>query len=176
MTINEFIKNCSSKNSPLGDLANDILGDKTFPSSKSEREIVEYLDFKTKQGGTNDIFQKFLAEYRKEKNSTLKFILNYLNENNIKSIEDAMERKIAMSYVESCGYIIKIPVGDEFPETVMNDLKELETMNEKWVVISSGDEIQSHLLSKPNINDGMNITFCSQEVQFEFLLSLNEEK
>ena len=49
-------------------------------------------------------------------------------------------------------------------------------MNEKYVAISDGKEVQSHLLSKPNMNDGMNISFCSQEVQFEFLLSLNEEK
>ena len=172
MTINEFIKDCSSIDSPIGDLANDILGDENFPSSKSERKIIEYLDFQTRRGGTNDIFQEFLAEYRKENNVTLKLILNYLKENNIKSIENAMEKKVAMPFVETCGYIIKIPVGNNFPETIMNDLKELETMNEKWVEISNGDEVQSHLLTKPNINDGMNISFCSQEVQFEFLLSL----
>jgi len=79
-----------------------------------------------------------------------------------------------MSFVETCGYMIKIPVGNDFPESVMNDLKELETMNEKWVQISNGDELQSHMLSNPNINDGMNISFCSQKVQFEFLLSLIE--
>lgn len=172
MTIHEFIKDCSSMDSQIGDLANDILGDKNFPSSKSESEIVEYLDFQTKQGGTNATFQEFLAKYRKKNNETLKFILNYLKENNIKSIEDAMKKKIAMSYVETCGYIIKIPVVNDFPETVMNDLKELETMNEKWVEISDGKEVQSHMLSKPNINNGMNISFCCQEVQFEFLLSL----
>ncbi len=172
MTINEFIKDCSSIDSPIGDLANDILGDQKFPSSKTEREIIEYLDFQTRRGGTNDTFQEFLAEYRKRNNETLKLILGYLKENNIKSIGDAMEKKIAMSYVETCGYIIKIPVGNDFPETVMSDLKELETMNEQWVQISNGEEVQSHLLSKPNINDGMNISFCSQEVQFDFLISL----
>ena len=172
MTINEFIKDCSSLDNPIGDLANDILGDGNFPSSKSEREIIEYLDFQTRQGGTNSTFQEFLAEYRKRNNETLKFILSYLKENNIKSIEDALEKGIAMSFVETCGYIIKIPVGNDFPENVINDLKELETMNEKWVEISDGKEVQSHMLTKPNINDGMNISFCSQEIQFDFLLSL----
>jgi len=141
MTINEFIKKSSSKDSPIGDLANDILEDKKMPSSRSEREIVEYLNFETKLRGTNDTFQRFLAEYRKGNNETLKLILNCLKENNIKSIEDALE---------------------------------LETMNEKWVQISNGNELQSHMLSKPKINDGMNISFCSQKVQFEFLLSLIE--
>ena len=174
MTINEFIKKSSYKDSPIGDLANDILEDKKMPSLRSEREIVEYLNFETKLRGTNDTFQSFLAEYRKGNNETLKLILNCLKENNIKSIEDALEKKVAMSFVETCGYMIKIPVGNDFPESVMNDLKELETMNEKWVQISNGDELQSHMLSNPNINDGMNISFCSQKVQFEFLLSLIE--
>ncbi len=102
-------------------------------------------------------------------------ILNYLKENNITSIETAIEKKIAMPYVETCGYLIKIPVTN-FPETVINDMRELETMNKKHVEISDGKEVQSYLLTKPNMNDGMNITFCSQEVQFEFLVSLNEKK
>ncbi|MBO0593927.1 hypothetical protein I2486_21190 [Cellulophaga sp. E16_2] len=175
MTLNEFIKDCASYDSPIGDLANDILGDKNFPSKKSDREFLEYLDTQTRRGGTNDIFQEFLAEYRKKTNETLRLILNYLKENKITSIEIAMQKKIAMSYVETCGYRIKIPV-DDFPETVIKDMEELGTMNEKYVPISDGKEVQSHLLSKPNMNDGMNITFCSQEVQFEFLLSLNEKK
>ncbi|MEM0575835.1 YozE family protein [Flavobacterium polysaccharolyticum] len=172
MTIQEFIKKCSSLDSPIGDLANDILGDKNFPLSKSEKEVVEYLDFETKRGGTNSTFQEFLAEYRKRNNKTLKFILNYLKTNNIKSLEDANQKGIAMPYVETCGNIIKIPVGNNFPETVMNDLRELEAMNEKWEEISDGKKVQSHMLSNPNINDGMNISFCCQKMQFEFLLSL----
>lgn len=176
MTINNFIKNCSQLDSPIGDLANDILEDSKFHSFRSEIEIFEYLDFRTRSGGTNDIFQNFLAEFRKINNETLKFILNYLKENNISSIEDALDKEIAMNYVETLGYNIKIPVGNNFPETVMSDLKELETMNEKWVEISNGDEVKSNMLYKPNINDGMNISFFSQIIQFEFLLSLIENK
>ncbi|WP_417558745.1 YozE family protein [Mesoflavibacter zeaxanthinifaciens] len=172
MTINEFIKECSSLDNPVGDLANDILGDKKFPSSESERKIIEYLDFQTRLGGTNSTFQEFLTKYRKRNNETLKFILNYLKENNIKSIEDAMEKGIAMSFVETCGYFIKIPIENGFPENIINDLKELETINEKWVEISDGKEVQSYMLTKPNINNGMNISFCSQEIQFDFLVSL----
>lgn len=174
MTINEFIKDRSSIDSPIGDLANDILKDRNFPSLKSESVIIEYLDLQTRRGGTNEIFQEFLIEYRKQNNETLKLILNYLKDSNISSIGDALEQKVATSFVESCGYIIKIPVGNDFPETVINDLKELETLNEKWVEISNGEQVQSHLITKPNISDGMIIRFCSQEVQFEFLLSLIE--
>lgn len=176
MTINKFIKNIASVDSPIGDLAKDILGDKNFPSTKSEKEILEYLDTQTKRGGTNDTFQKFLAEYLKRENKTLEFLLNYLKENEITSIESAIQNKIAMPYTELCGYIIKIPVENNFPETVIKDLRELETMNEKLVPISDGSEVRSHLITSPNINDGIHITFCSQEVQFKFLLSLNEEK
>jgi len=175
MTLNEFIKDCASYDSPIGDLANDILGDKKFPSKKSDREFLEYLDTQTRRGGTNDIFQEFLTEYRKRTNETLKLILNYLKEHKTTSIEIALQKKIAISYVETCGYLIKIPV-DNFPETVIKDMEELGTMNEIYVPISDGKEVQSHLLSKPNMNDGMNITFCSQEVQFKFLLSLSEKK
>jgi len=67
MTINKFIKNCASIDSPIGDLANDILGDKNFPSKKSDKEILEYLDTQTRRGGTNETYQEFLAEYNKVK-------------------------------------------------------------------------------------------------------------
>ena len=59
MTINKFIKQCASLDNPIGDLANDILRDKNFPSKKSEKEIVEYLDFQTLKGGTNETFKEF---------------------------------------------------------------------------------------------------------------------
>jgi len=108
-------------------------------------------------------------------NATLRLILEYLKNNKIKSIEDALKNKIAKPYVESCGYWIKIPV-DDYPETIIMDLEELETINEKYVPISDGKKVKSNLLTKPNMNDGMNINFFSQEVQFEFLLSLNLEK
>ena len=65
MTINKFIKDCASIDNPIGDLANDILGDKNFPSKKSDKEILEYLDNQTRRGGTNETFQEFLAEYKR---------------------------------------------------------------------------------------------------------------
>ncbi|KQK26086.1 hypothetical protein AR438_10925 [Chryseobacterium aquaticum] len=66
MTINEFIIRCSLADSIISDFANDILEDKNLPSQKSEREIIDYLDFQTRQTGINDVFQKFLAEFRKK--------------------------------------------------------------------------------------------------------------
>ncbi|WP_044403981.1 YozE family protein [Lacinutrix sp. Hel_I_90] len=67
MTINKFIKDCASLDSPIGDLANDILGDKNFPSKKSDKEKLEYLETQTRRGGTNETFQEFLAEYKRVK-------------------------------------------------------------------------------------------------------------
>ena len=65
MGIHKFIKDCASIDNPIGDLANDILGDKEFPTKKTEKEILDYLDSKTTLRGTNDTFQEFLIEYRK---------------------------------------------------------------------------------------------------------------
>ena len=67
MTIKQFIKQCASLDSPIGDLANDILGDKDFKSKKTEREIIDYLEFQTMKRGTNGVFKEFLSEYKKIK-------------------------------------------------------------------------------------------------------------
>jgi len=176
MELKEFIKECSYKKSPIRDLTISILEDDNFSSLKTDKEIIEYLNFKTRQNGSYPTFQKLLVGYRKKTNRTLKFILNFLKENDIKSIKDAIKKGIATSYVETCGYVIKIPVGNAFPDNVMNDLEELESVNELWVEISDEQKVQSHMLTKPHINDGMNISFCSQEIQFKFLLSLIDDK
>lgn len=172
MTITEFITECSLADSSISDLANDILEDKNFSSSKSEIEIIDYIDFQTRQKGTNDVFQKFLAEFRRKNNATLKFVLNYLEENQIRSIADATENHIAMSYVETCGYLITVPFGNEYPTTIMHDLNELKTMNRQWVETSDGKDVESFLFDKPHLGDGMTLRFCCQEVQFNFLLAL----
>jgi len=67
MTLNKFIKDCASIDSPIGDLANDILGDKNFPSKKSDNEKLKYLETQTRIGGTDETFQEFLAEYKRVK-------------------------------------------------------------------------------------------------------------
>ncbi len=84
-----------------------------------------------------------------------------------------MEKNIAMPYTELCGYLINIPLKEDFPETFIKDLRELETMNEKLIPISEGNELRSYMITSPHINEGMNIQFCCQEEQFDFLLSLN---
>ena len=72
MTIKKFIKICKNENSPIGDLANDILRDKEFPYEKTETEIFEYLNFKTQFGGTNEAFKEFLNAYNSFKSSNEK--------------------------------------------------------------------------------------------------------
>lgn len=66
MTINEFIKDCASLDNPIGDLANDILRDKKFPSNKSETESLSYLNIATLKGGTNETYQEFVKEYKRK--------------------------------------------------------------------------------------------------------------
>lgn len=67
MTSNKFIEDCTQLDSPIGDFANDVLRDKNFPSEKSEKEILEYLDFQTMKAGTNEAFKEFLSEFKKLK-------------------------------------------------------------------------------------------------------------
>ena len=69
MTFIEFIKSKLSKDTQLGDLARDIQCDKEFPFDKSEKEIISYLDFKTRLGGTTSTFRKLLTAYKKVKDS-----------------------------------------------------------------------------------------------------------
>ncbi|MDC8102711.1 MULTISPECIES: YozE family protein [Chryseobacterium] len=173
MTINEFITECSSLDSPIGDLANDITADKNFPLDKSNKEIFEYLDSQTRRGGTNDTFQRFFAEYLKKNNATLKFILDYLKKNNIQSIQDATDKNVAMRFIEPCGYMVTIPLGNQYPETIMKDMDELKILNRQPFDLADGGQIDSYMIDNPNLGmEGMTLRFCCQEFQFGFLLSL----
>ncbi|SMO54137.1 YozE SAM-like fold [Chryseobacterium rhizoplanae] len=174
MTINEFVRECSSIETPIGDLANDIIRDKDFPSDKANKEIFDYLDFQTRRNGTNEIFQKFFAEYLKKNNATLKFILEYLKDNNVQSIEDATDKNIAMPFIETCGYMVTIPLGSKYPETIMKDLDELKIINRQTVDLSDGGQIESYMIDNPNLGMEMALRFCCQKNQFNFLLSLLE--
>lgn len=69
MNLLEFIKSQLSKDTQLGDLAKDIQGDKEFPADKTEEEIVSYLDFKTRNGGTNLTFKRLIKAYQKQKDT-----------------------------------------------------------------------------------------------------------
>ncbi|MDB5258442.1 MAG: hypothetical protein JWM14_3137 [Chitinophagaceae bacterium] len=65
MNLVEFIKSKISRSSQFKTFANDVLDDKNFPVEKSEEEIIDYLNFQTKRGDTNETFQKLLKEYKK---------------------------------------------------------------------------------------------------------------
>lgn len=69
MTIKQFIKECAKLDSPIGDLAKDALNDRKFKSKKSEKEIIDYLNFQTSLHGTNDVFKEFISEYNRLKNN-----------------------------------------------------------------------------------------------------------
>lgn len=172
MTFTEFITQSSSLDNSTGNFAKKILDDERFPVKESERQMLDYLNIKTQSEGDNNAFQRFLAEFRKKNNETLKIVLNFLKENNIKSIADATDKGIAMGYVETCGYIVTIPLGSDYPKSVMKDMDQLGTMNMQWVDISSGEQVQSFLFDGPNLGDGITLRFCCQEIQFNFLLSL----
>ncbi|UZT98011.1 YozE family protein [Chryseobacterium fluminis] len=172
MTLNEFIAEFSSLDNSTGNFAKKILDDERFPAEQSERQMLDYLDFESRKEGVNSTFQRFLAEFRKKNNKTLKIVLNFLKENNIQSLNDANEKGIAMGYVEACGYIVTIPLGNDYPSSISKDMDQLGEMNMQWVDISNGEQVQSFLFDGPNLGDGIPLRFCCQEIQFNFLLSL----
>ena len=59
----KFIKEIADENTPLGDLAKDILRDKDFPMGKTEQEMISYLEFKTRS--VSDVFKVLMREYKR---------------------------------------------------------------------------------------------------------------
>ncbi len=66
MTLIEFINYNAIIDSPMGDLAIDILNDKSFPFGKSDKLIFRYLDLKTSQGGSSEFFIDFINQYKEQ--------------------------------------------------------------------------------------------------------------
>jgi hypothetical protein len=62
MTIKKFIKIHKDDDSPIGDLATDILRTNDFPYNKTDQEIFEYLYFKT-VSTQPEAFNEFLSAY-----------------------------------------------------------------------------------------------------------------
>lgn len=64
MTLIQFIKYKLTEDSVIGDLANDIKGCLSFPSDKTEKEMMSFLEFKTTWAGSEEVFKLFKKEYR----------------------------------------------------------------------------------------------------------------
>lgn len=105
-------------------------------------------------------------------NETLIFILDYLRKNKINTIEKAIENNIALSFTELRGYIVTIPIESDYPENILKDLRELKEYNEKPIQMSDGKELRSYLITRPSLNEGVNIKFCAQKEQLNHLFSL----
>jgi len=88
MELLQFIKSKLSEDSPIGTFANDVKDSKDFPVGKTEKEILNYLDFQTRMGGTNDIYKSFLKEYKSQ-------ALNDTVDNNLEQFLD--ESKVLKS-------------------------------------------------------------------------------
>ncbi|HEV7780809.1 MAG TPA: YozE family protein [Chitinophagaceae bacterium] len=71
MTLIEFIKSQLSKDSPLGDLAQDIQGDKEFPADKTEEEMLSYIEFKTRWKGNTAVYNNLVKAYKLHKNKVI---------------------------------------------------------------------------------------------------------
>lgn len=67
MTLIEFIKSQIAQDNDLGVLVRDIQADESFPVGKAEEAMLTYLDIRTRYGGTNSTYQKFLKKYNFQK-------------------------------------------------------------------------------------------------------------
>lgn len=67
MTFKSWIKKYKGQNSPIGDLANDIIIDKSFPSSASYDTILTYLESLNAFDGAIDAFKEAWKIYEQQK-------------------------------------------------------------------------------------------------------------
>jgi uncharacterized protein YozE (UPF0346 family) len=67
MTLIEFLKSIAHEDSPLGDLAGDVMGDKDFPYERLEEDIIAYLEYHTRKGGNSETFDELMATYASKK-------------------------------------------------------------------------------------------------------------
>lgn len=64
MTFNQFTKQSVIQDTPVGDLAKDILRDSDFPKTKSDTEIYSYLKSKTASDPiVKEALDAFWSEY-----------------------------------------------------------------------------------------------------------------
>lgn len=57
-----FIRSKLNEDTPVGDLARDIKGDREFPRDGTEQEQIRYLVWEARE--TSDIFSEFMREYK----------------------------------------------------------------------------------------------------------------
>ncbi|RYE20038.1 MAG: hypothetical protein EOP45_11690 [Sphingobacteriaceae bacterium] len=71
MTLIEFLKSKTSQDTPIGNLANDVINDKDFPYERPEIGIISYLEFQTRRHNNGDIFEELMAAYHEQKDKSL---------------------------------------------------------------------------------------------------------
>ena len=64
MTLLQFIESKLNEDTSIGDLARDAKEDKEFKKRKTDKERFSYLEFQTQRGGTVDVFNEFIEEFR----------------------------------------------------------------------------------------------------------------
>lgn len=71
MTLIEFLKSQASEDTPLGDLAKDVMGDKHFPFQKTEEGILSYIEFQVRRQGNADIFEELMKAFQERKDKPI---------------------------------------------------------------------------------------------------------
>ena len=65
MTFNKYLKSQLGRNDPIGDLAEDALGDKQFPPVNSLKALVSYLESRGACDDAVDAARDAWKEYKK---------------------------------------------------------------------------------------------------------------
>jgi uncharacterized protein YozE (UPF0346 family) len=71
MTLIEFLKSQTSQNTPIGDLANDVMNDKDFPYERPENGIISYIEFQTRRRNNGEIFEELMEAYQEQKDKSV---------------------------------------------------------------------------------------------------------
>jgi uncharacterized protein YozE (UPF0346 family) len=66
MTLIEFLKSQSTKDNAIGDIARDVMRDKSFPIERSEEGMISYLEFNTRKAGEPEVFDQMIAAYQQQ--------------------------------------------------------------------------------------------------------------
>lgn len=73
MNLIEFIKSHASKDSQLGDLAEDVMADKNLPYDQGEERIISYLEFVLSRRNNAEMFEILMAAYQLQKDKSVDF-------------------------------------------------------------------------------------------------------
>jgi len=155
MKFIDFVKIKASEDSPIGDLAGDILSDLDFPINESEESMFEYVKFKLGMNGLDDVYELMLKEFNKSLTNDVQAgedsLLNFIAQVPKAQLWSYYKENFSVDKV----YLIGEPndfykaycVSDKSGKALFIDLKSMENLNSVGFV----DESSIHIGELTNI-------------------------